>query len=81
MMEDEFGKIVVKRENEHDFLRIKITYNNDGTVTFDKKEYRAKVIELFDEDLKLVTTPAKNDLFEYKKDSPLVNEKKKKEIS
>jgi len=44
------------------------------------KEYLTKAIELFDEDLISVTTPVKNDLFEYKEDSPLVDEERRKKF-
>ena len=80
MIENEFGKMVVKCRQEYDFLGIKIKYNNNGIVTFDMKEYLMKAIGMFDEELASVTTPAKNDLFEYKKDSLLVNEERRKKF-
>lgn len=80
IMEQEFGKIFVKRGNEHDFLGIKITYTKDGLVKYDMKEYLLKALELFsDKDLKQVTTPARNDLFELDVKSPKVS-KTKREI-
>ena len=80
MIEDKFGKIVIKRGNKHNFLGIKITYNNDGRVNFDMQEYLAKAIELSDEDLKSVTKPTKNELFEYKEDSLLVHKERRKKF-
>ena len=80
MMENEFGKMVVKRGQENDFLGIKVKYNNDGTVTFDMKEYLLKVIEMFDKELTSVTTLVKNNLFEYTKNLLLVNEKRRKKF-
>ena len=72
-----FGKMSVSRGKEHEFLGMKISLKENGTVTIDMKEYVKKAIEEFPEDIvKNALTPASRFLFEVREDAPRLDSSK-----
>jgi hypothetical protein len=76
-IENKFGKMTVTRGNEHIFLGMKITMNQNGTVTINMKDYVMEAIKECKDDIsKSATTPAKKDLFETNDNSELLVKEK-----
>ena len=75
-IESKFGKMTVTRGNTHEFLGMKIRYNNDGTASIGMKQYLLEALNDFSEDIKsTAATPAQRDLFDIDDTKQRLNEK------
>ena len=64
-IESKFGRMTVSCGKEHEFLGMKISQKENGTVTINMKDYVKKAIDEFPEDVtKNASTPANRFLFE-----------------
>jgi hypothetical protein len=75
-IESKFGKMTVTRGNTHEFLGMKIRYNDNGTASISMKQYIQEALNDFSEDIKnTAATPALRDLFDVDDDKQKLNEK------
>ena len=75
-VEEKFGKMTVTRGKEHRFLGMNIALQEDGTMKIGMKNYVKEAIEDFGEDVSNhAATPAKRDLLEIDKQSPVHRER------
>jgi hypothetical protein len=71
IIETKFGKMTVSRGKEHEFLGMKISLKENGTVTICMKDYVKKALEEFPEDItRNASTPANRYLFDIREDVP-----------
>ena len=64
-LEENFGKMTVKRGKKHTFVGIDIEFNEDRTVSLSMNDYIQECIDIYDTKLKRsASTPAKGDLFD-----------------
>jgi hypothetical protein len=72
-----YGELVISRGKEHNFLGMKIQFNDDGSLQIGTKEILLEAIELFGEDLSThVTSPATKGLFHVNPDAEALDEDK-----
>lgn len=72
-VEEKVGKITRTTGNKHTFLGMDITFEDNGTVTINMKDYVTEVLQAFPEKLKeSVTSPARPDLHTIDDTSPLL---------
>ena len=77
-IEAKFGKMSVCRGKEHTYLGMKITINDNGTVSIIMPQYIDEAIDMFGEDVTQgASTPARKGLFTIKKNSPMLSKEKK----
>ena len=70
-VEEKVGKITRQIGNRHKFLGMDITFNKNGTVSIDMKDYVEEVLQAFPDRLKRnVTSPARPDLHHIDHTSP-----------
>ena len=73
-IESKFGKMSVSRGKEHEFLGLKLRYNDDGTATVSMKEHLKDAISSSGLGIvRTAATPAKRSLFEVDEKSPLLS--------
>ena len=73
-IEAKFGKMSVSRGKEHEFLGLKLRYNDDGTATISMKEHLKDAISSSGLGIvRTASTPAKRSLFEVDEGSPLLS--------
>ena len=71
VVEENVGKITRQTGIRHKFLRMDITFNKNGTVSIDMKDYVEEVLQAFPDRLKRsVTSPARPDLHHIDHTSP-----------
>jgi hypothetical protein len=76
-IEKNFGKMSVTRGKNHTFLGMKLTLIDDGTVKVDMKDYVLEAMKDCQDDVsKPAATPAKKNLFDVDKRSPLLEKTK-----
>ena len=64
-LESKFGKMTVSRGKEHEYIGMKIRFNNDNTVSVNMSHHIEEALAAFPETIsKATTTPAKKNLFE-----------------
>ena len=64
-LESKFGKMTVTRGKEHDYIGMRIRFNNNKTVSVSMSHHIEEALSAFPETIsKSTTTPAKKDLFE-----------------
>ena len=66
LIEKRFGKMTVTRGKLHNFVGMDLNFKGNGTVEIFMREYIKECIEVFGEEMRRVTTPAKSSLFEIK---------------
>ena len=66
LIENRFGKMTVTRGKLHNFVGMDLNFKGNGTVEIFMREYIKECIEVFGEEMRRVTTPAKSSLFEIK---------------
>ena len=72
-VEENVGTIIRQTCNNHKFLGMDITFNDNGTVSIDMKDYVEEVLQDFPDTLKKsVTSPARPDLHHIDHTSPLL---------
>ena len=77
-IEAKFGKMSVCRGKEHTYLGMKITINDNGTVSIIMPQYIDEAIDMFGENVTQgASTPARKGLFTIKKNSPILSKEKK----
>jgi hypothetical protein len=70
-IESSFGKMTVRRGKEHEFLGMKVVYNENNTATITMRSYLEEAIaESGMEISRTASTPAKHYLFEVDENSP-----------
>ena len=74
-IEERFGKMVVTRGKEHNFVGMDMTFKDNGTIQVLMKDYITECFEAYGESIdKSANTPGKNHLFDTSESTPL-NEK------
>ena len=78
-LESKFGKISVTLGNKNDFLGVQLTFHKDGQLEIDMKSYLHSAIKESDMEnaLKLVSMPARSNLFNINENSPTLGQVKK----
>ena len=75
----QFDGLTITKEDEHEYLGMKIKYNKNGTVTIDMKEFVKETIGSFGEDTSHgASTRAKNNLFDINENPPTLSEERSK---
>ena len=77
ILESSFGKMKIVRGNIHDFLGMKLIYQEDGNFRINMQPYLEETVAEFNETPMKAATPAKADLF-YIDEKPLVDEKRRR---
>jgi hypothetical protein len=81
VVEEEIGAIKVSRGNKHTFLGMDITFNDDGTVTVDMKNYVTETIRDFPDKIrKKAASPAKVELHWIDSRSKLLNKERREKF-
>ena len=76
-VEDGVGKITVTRGNRHTFLGMDLTFEDNGTVSINMKDYIVEVIEAFPEKIRAkATSPARANLHQVDHSSPKLDKEK-----
>jgi hypothetical protein len=76
-IESSFGKMTVRRGKEHEFLGMKVVYNENNTATISMRSYLEEAIaESGLEISRTASTPAKHYLFEVDETSPRLDKKR-----
>lgn len=80
-IEEKFGKMKESQGKNHEFLGMKLSLRDDGTVSIDMKDYVKKAIDEFPEDItKNASTPANCFLFEIREGIPALDQTKKDNV-
>ena len=76
-LERRVGKMTVSRGDTHVFLGMKITMNNNATLSICMQEYVQEALDAFPDNLKnKASSPARANLFTVNEDSPQLNQER-----
>ena len=75
LLEAKFGKMKIKYGKDHEFLGMKIKYQENGTFKIGMKSYLEDTIKEFGKEMIAASTPARSNLFTVNNNLPLVDER------